>query len=404
MAEKKHTKLSPSNASRWWNCPGSVALCEGIPEPEQSAHASDGEAAHELLERCLRPIASNPDPDIYERRDDVPKQTLNPYDFVGEEIRTERGVVVVTEEMADAVSFMIDEVKAELQKYKNPILLIEHKVDIAPGIGGTLDICIVEPYKLITVMDFKYGKGVIVSAVDNHQMLQYLLPVWEKYEPEKARLVIGQPRTEGQISIWDVPDGYLDTYRAELDRHIAMTKEENAPLQDGSHCRWCRGQAVCPKIREGLCKELTPIGNRELIFPDVALLPMETIVMILNVRDRLDSWLDAVAAYAQNILEQGGEVPGYELAKKRANREWRNETEAAAAFADLGDKRFQVKLKSPAQMEKIAGKERVAELVVVPDNGSTMKRKTEKGGDEKSKKNSKSKKGKTDVIDISVLE
>ena len=52
--ESAHTDLSPSNAERWLNCPGSVALCASCPRPEQSEHAAEGEAAHKLLERTLK--------------------------------------------------------------------------------------------------------------------------------------------------------------------------------------------------------------------------------------------------------------------------------------------------------------------------------------------------------------
>lgn len=47
-----HAKLSPSSASRWMACPGSVARCEGLPD-ESSKFADEGTAAHDLAARCL---------------------------------------------------------------------------------------------------------------------------------------------------------------------------------------------------------------------------------------------------------------------------------------------------------------------------------------------------------------
>ena len=45
-----HAKLSPSAASRWLNCPGSVALCATLPTPPSTYYADEGTAAHALAE------------------------------------------------------------------------------------------------------------------------------------------------------------------------------------------------------------------------------------------------------------------------------------------------------------------------------------------------------------------
>lgn len=83
-------------------------------------------------------------------------------------------------------------------------------------------------------------------------------------------------------------------------------------------------------------------------------------------------------SYAQDVVEAGGEIPGWELAKKRANRKWKDEATVIAEFSDLGEKAFTLKLNSPAAMEKLVGKERVAPLTEVPDNGMTLKKITDK--------------------------
>ena len=127
---KTHTELSPSNAERWMNCPGSRVLCRNMPKPPQSANAAEGTAAHALLERCLR----NP--------------KINPFDLIGETIEDYE----VTEEMAEAVAFAIDVVKSELQKGGR--LLIEKPVLIMSFLGGTIDIAIIREFDEIVVFDF----------------------------------------------------------------------------------------------------------------------------------------------------------------------------------------------------------------------------------------------------------
>lgn len=352
MANKTHTDLSPSNAERWMNCPGSVGLCATLPKPDQSPAAADGQAAHALLEKCLK----NP--------------KLNPFDFVGETLRGES--VEIDEAMADAVSYALDIVRMELQKGGE--LLVEQKVSIFPGIGGTLDIAIIREFVEIHVFDFKYGRGILVPATDNPQLLLYLLPLAEKYEAPQYRLTIIQPRTERQVNTWGCDAEYLAVFRQEALRKVELTKEPNATIAPGTWCKWCWAKTICPALRKDLGNALVPVQNTELIFPNVKGLSLDVVKKVLDYRERIEAYLEAVAAYAQEVLEAGGVIAGYELGKKRANRKWINEKEAIKAFQDIGEKAFKTALLSPAQMEKIVGKERVAPLTEVPDNGMTLKK------------------------------
>ena len=351
-APKVHTALSPSNADRWLNCPGSVALCASCPKPPQSEHASEGETAHALLERALR------DP------------KLAVYDLVGEDIASNG--IVVDEEMCEAVITARDVILAELQKGGE--LQTEQRVEILPGISGTLDAVVIKEYDSISVFDFKYGKGVVVSAVDNPQMLLYLLGVLRNHDAPSLKLVIIQPRVDNPVSVWEVPEGYMDTFKLEVERRILLTTEPGATVSAGKWCKFCNAKIVCPVLRQDISDSLPAIPNKELIFPDVKGLPVENVLRILEYRDRIDSFLDAVFAYAQEYIEAGGVLPGWEIGKKRCHRKWVNEEEALAAFSDLGDKAFKVSILSPTQMEKIAGKERVAPLVFTPEGGPTLKK------------------------------
>lgn len=362
LNEKKHMELSPSHAERWWNCPGSVALCRTVPRRPSSGAAEEGTAAHEVLERCLRQYH-------------VDGTFLNPFDMVGLEVLNYE----VTDEMAEAVAVMIDLVRVELQKGGE--LLVETKIEVIPGVvGGTLDVAIVRPFDSIVVMDFKYGRGVVVSSMDNKQMLIYLLGLAILYGCPRAKLGIVQPRvqTGEPVSWWEVPEGYLATFHPEMLRHVEMTREANALLLPGSHCRWCDAKAVCPALRKDLGTALSPVQNNQLVFPDVKTLTIENVVKVLDYKERIEKWMDAVCAHAYDIALNGGEVPGYELAKKRANRVWKNEEEVLKTFADLGEKIVKVKVVSPAQMEKIVPKDRfeeIAPLTEKPDNGLTLKKK-----------------------------
>jgi hypothetical protein len=365
LPEKKHMELSPSHAERWWNCPGSVALCRTVPKAPQSENAAEGTAAHEVLERCLKQYF-------------IDKTFLNPYDMVGLEVLG----FEVDDEMADAVSFALDIVKMEL--HVGGELLVETNIEIVPGkVGGTLDIAIIRPFQEIVVYDFKYGRGVIVQVMDNKQMILYLLGLARKYGCPKAKIGIIQPRvqTGDQVSTWEVPEGYLEAFENELKRHIDMTQEKEALLISGTHCRWCAAKAVCPALRKDLGTAMMPVTNKDLVFPDAKTLTMDNIVRVLDYKERIEKWLDAVCAHAFEIAASGGDVPGYTLAPKRANRRWKDEKEVMQKFADIGEKLLKIKVISPAQLEKMVPKERQEEiesLTEKPDNGQTLKKVTSK--------------------------
>jgi len=351
MSNKKHSQMSPSSAERWLNCPGSVKLCTPIPQEESSSYAKEGTVAHEVLERCLKNL------------------NLDPYEMEGLEIDD----IEVTEEMCEAVDFTKECVLADLED--GGVLSVEQKVNIVPGlIKGTLDIAIIREYDKIIVADFKYGKGLHVSAVDNPQLMLYALPLMKMYDVPEVEIVIYQPRKEDQISRATYTVEQLEDFEKEIHRGIAATQEKDPYISAGDWCRWCRAKAICPQVRTTISKALVEVKGKELIFPDVEGLPTDALIRIMDVKDLVDKWFKAVAAYAKSVVEEGGEIPGYELAKKRAHRKWVNEVEALAEFSDLGDEAFTIKILSPAQMEKKTDKDRVAKLTEVLDTGMTLKK------------------------------
>ena len=52
-----HARLSPSSAKRWLNCPASIALSAGLPEPPESPYAAEGTLAHAVAESKLRMLS-----------------------------------------------------------------------------------------------------------------------------------------------------------------------------------------------------------------------------------------------------------------------------------------------------------------------------------------------------------
>ena len=141
----KHALLSASSSKRWLSCTPSARLEEQFQEESGgSVYAEEGTAAHALAEHKLKKALK--------RRSRRPVS-----DYHCDEM----------EECTDGyVAFAMEQVELARQECKDPIVLIEQRLDYSayvPEGFGTGDLLIVAD-KVLTVIDLKYGKGVAVDA------------------------------------------------------------------------------------------------------------------------------------------------------------------------------------------------------------------------------------------------
>jgi hypothetical protein len=234
-SERAHSKYSASGAERWFSCPGSVALSEGLPD-KSSIWADEGTLAHEVLEFFLKQRIGRDDwsdARFYEK----------PY----------------TEEMrrhADkAVEFIY-------KKAEGNEILCEQKVYldwIDPEAFGTFDSAILDYFGTLHVFDYKYGAGHSVSVRENLQMIFYGIGLahLHHWNFKKVRLWIIQPRIRGYDGpvFWDVSilrlKGWVHLFRKAIER----VKTEPETYFEGQHCWWCKAKKLCPLKREAKLKE-----------------------------------------------------------------------------------------------------------------------------------------------------
>lgn len=361
--ERAHCELSPSASHRWIHCPGSVRLSRGLPRTE-NPHALEGTAAHDLAERCLR-------------------GGIEPITFLGTSIEG----VEVTEEMCDGVGVYLEFCRRSLNNPRRWNCLIEHRFSLAalnpPDVMyGTADfVGIGKKTGELQVVDFKYGKGVVVSPKNNSQMLMYALGARQQHpDADNIYLTIVQPRAEhpdGPIRTWHCTKAELDAFQDQLMASARETLPADAPLIPGAQCRFCPALPQCPAVRsQAMELAQREFGQPEL--PDLALVSIPDLARTLPKLDAIEHWAVAVRAKCFAELRSGREVPGQKLVAKRPTRKWRN-VAAAAAWAlkesagELDNELFVQELKSPPQIEKILG-EIPEELVVKESSGPTMVR------------------------------
>lgn len=110
----------------------------------------------------------------------------------------------------------------------------------------------------IAVVDYKYGRGVRVSAQENEQLMLYGLAACDlflnskrhEHQETPVELHIVQPRMNWVDKV-DVTAGELWEFGGDVANAAAEAIDPLAELVPGEkQCRWCRARAVC-KARTG---------------------------------------------------------------------------------------------------------------------------------------------------------
>lgn len=353
-----HSKLGASSAYRWMTCPGSVKLSEGMPKTT-SEFALQGTAAHSLAEMCLSL--------------DTTAESL-----IGTAISAGYGAEAmdfeVDEDMADAVQIYLD-VLSEYTSDPNCHWLFEQKFhlkDVDHDLWGTNDFCAYDKSKgVVYIVDYKHGAGVPVDVEDNKQLKYYAVGALMGMDKKSAlaaevELVIVQPRAahkDGPVRRWRTTGkALLNEYVKELKEAAAATREPNAKLRPGGHCRFCAAQGACPalanksmQVAQATFEVLDAAPEKRSIkFPEVSKLSTQDLADIMRFTPEIDSFLREVHRYAEQLALTGTPIEGFKLVAGRTQRKWADETEATRGLvAEFGeDILTKPDLPSVAQAEK----------------------------------------------------
>jgi len=337
------------------NCPPSALLCEAVPD-ETSDYAKEGTCAHSLCEfklrRALGQQAADPTEDL---------------DFFSSEM----------DECSDEyVAFIIEALEEERKAGRNPLVLIEQRLDFSsyvPEGFGTGDALIITDGRL-HIIDFKYGKGVLVEAQENSQMMLYALGACEMlgslYEIDEITMTIFQPRL-GNISSWSMTNSELYSWaNLTLAPAAKMAIKGEGELKAGPWCRFCKVKASCRKRAE----ESMALASYE--FREPPILTDEEIAIILAKIDELVSWADDVRQFALSEALKGKRIDGFKLVEGRSIRRYSDEAKAAEAVSLAGFDPYERSVKGITAMTALLGKARFNEmlgaLVVKPQGKPTL--------------------------------
>lgn len=342
-----HALLSPSSAHRWLNCTAAPKL-EALMEDQETSFAAEGTLAHAYCAMKLKELLNLSVEDEEKEIEEYSRYYSGEMDE-----HTDNYTCIVMEKFNSAKKCTSD-----------AQLLVETRLDFStfiPEAFGTADAVIIAD-GLMEVIDFKYGKGVKVSAYDNPQMKIYalgaLVKFADEYNIERVKMTIVQPRLDN-ISEYEIDVDALQQWCI----YSLQPAAEEAYSGKGQQCpgEWCQFCKVKARCRSLANKAKSTINK----YPDM-LLSSDEIAEVLPDLPVIKSWLTAMEAHALDEALKGTRIRGYKVVEGRSIRVITDADKVALILNRSGYKTAEIykpiELRTITDLEKLCGKKAFAEM------------------------------------------
>ena len=347
----QHALLSASSAHRWLHCTGSPLLEKEFPDTT-SVYAQEGTLAHELCELKLMAYTG----EITKRKLTSMKNKL---------MKSE----LWQPEMDSTSEAYLDYIKDITMSYTvKPVILIEKKVDFSryvPEGFGTAD-CLILAGDTLHVVDYKHGKGVVVDADHNPQMMLYALGAMSElsllYRFKFVHMTIVQPRVNNISEFTMTADELTDWGKTVVKPKAEAAMSGKGEFEAGDWCRFCRAKRQCKTRYESNDSLYPELSERH----DPRLITLEELGDYLKRGKDMAAWLEDMKEYALSESLAGADVPGWKAVEGRGSRAFTDTDEAVDVLIKNGIDEsvlYERRVLTLAQMEKAVGKKAFGELV-----------------------------------------
>lgn len=343
-----HALLSPSASHRWLHCTAAPRLEEGIKD-EGSDYAAEGTLAHAYCAMKLKNFLGLPT--------DGEKEEIAA-------LQEKYGTGEMAEYTDTYATIVLERYNAARAATPDAQLLVETRLDFSdyiPEAFGTADAIIIADGTM-EVIDFKYGKGVKVSAVENPQMMIYALGAYARfafeYRIDNLRATIVQPRIDN-LSEYEITVEELTAWAANV---LAPAAEKaykgEGPQTPGAWCQFCKVKNQCRALANK-CKEVVTVDPK-LITPEELAKDVLPIVPIVK------TWISGVEDFALSQALSGIQLPGWKIVEGRSVRKITDTDSVAAVLTKNGYKQNDifkpVEMRTITDLEKLVGKKQFAAM------------------------------------------
>ena len=316
-----HSRLSPSKAVTWVNCPGSVNLSALFPDSGPSEAAAEGTASHHVASEVL--LCERPAPKV---GDKAPNG------------------VILNMEMVESAWVYIDVVRRV--SLRQPMRVEQHMQipRIHPEVHGTPDCWFYSPaQRELHVFDYKYGFG-IVEPYMNWQLITYAIGALELsgidgHEDHQTTVVlhIVQPRpfhVAGAHREWRVLASDLRGHANGLRFAAEKALGPNPEVSCGKHCQYCSARHACPSLQRAVmdAADYALAARPEVLDPAAMGLEYRTL-------ERIEALLKArksgLAASMEALIKAGTAIPGWLLQQGNGRAAWNKPAAEIFALGDL---------------------------------------------------------------------
>lgn len=347
----QHALLSASSAHRWLHCTGSPLLEKEFPDTT-SVYAQEGTLAHELCELKLKKYTTVMPKGTYTRaHNKITKSEL------------------WQNEMESTSETYLEYVKGIMLSCEiAPAVLIEKRVDFSryvPEGFGTAD-CLILAGDTLHVIDYKHGKGVVVDADHNPQMMLYALGAIDElsllYRFKSIHMVIVQPRVNNISEFTMTADELREWGESVVKPKAEAAISGKGEFEAGDWCRFCRAKQQCKTRYESNDSLYPELSERH----DPRLITLDELGEYLKRGRDMAAWLEDMKEYALSESLAGAEVPGWKAVEGRGSRAFTDTDEAVDTLIKNGIDEsvlYERRVLTLAQMEKAVGKKAFGEIV-----------------------------------------
>lgn len=347
-----HARFGGSNAYRWTNCYGYLALADTLPRQPTNRAAQEGSAQHSCMELMLK------DPDRWPAPSDFLNMTIDG--------------VQITQPQVDAMGVALREAELIMDPCSDDATIwaerfytFEQGEDRRhPLAGGSADLLVIDGDRAWCA-DFKFGA--VEVAAGTTQPKFYFAAAVRQHPEIFARVVefnsvIIQP-------VYDPPDTMttytrqdIDRFTTEFDIAIRQNERQQDVFTEGPWCQYCPAAIACP-AKLGHLSTLTLPTNRG------------------SLGDMAQWWLTykALEGAAEEIrqrlhheLDHGTDIDGLKLVARRTEPQWVNPETTLPRLVDLIPHRDAVRLLTPQAAGSIVPAEVLSTMVRHPPGGTTI--------------------------------